>query len=306
MAEKNVLFLKNPHSVLAALQTRPHDVLELHLPPKLLASAVHSKRGGVGQEKNEGEGSSSELGPWVKVMQAARPLKIPLQASESALAAGGLKNPLGRRAAQAGRRSEGGSGSFAHSPPESGRGGGSGAKVRPKPSLSIEEFFAARPSELGGRFGTWLALDRLQDPQNIGALFRSAAFFGVRGVILTQDHSAAMTAAVYDVAAGGVEWVPHTLQVNLARALEMAKKAGLWIMGATEHAPQSFGSVPRDRAWLLILGNEEKGMRRLTEESCDSLVQITGQGSGSVSSLNVSVAGAVLMQWLTADNARPV
>ena len=104
--------------------------------------------------------------------------------------------------------------------------------------------------------------------------FRAAAFFGAQGILLTQERSAPLSAVVYDVASGGLEYVPFTLQINLQRAFEIAKDAGLWILGTSEHAKDGVDSIERDRPWLLVLGNEEKGMRRLTEESCDVLCKI--------------------------------
>ena len=96
---------------------------------------------------------------------------------------------------------------------------------------------------------------------------------------------------------GGVEHVPFTIQPNLQRGFEVAKEAGLWILGSSEHAHDDLQSVEADRPWLLVLGNEEKGMRRLTEESCDVLCKISAKGK--VSSLNVAVASGVMMSYLT-------
>lgn len=145
--------------------------------------------------------------------------------------------------------------------------------------------------------GLWLALDCLQDPHNVGAIFRTAAFFGVRGILLTKDRSAPMTPTVYDVAAGGVESVPFCQVPNLARAMETAKEAGLWLLGTSEHASSSYADVQRDRAWLLVIGNEEKGLRRLTLDNCDVICGIPPQGD--VTSLNASVAAAIMIARLS-------
>ncbi len=145
--------------------------------------------------------------------------------------------------------------------------------------------------------GVWLALDRLQDPHNVGAVFRTAAFFGIKGVILTQDKSAPLTGTVYDTAAGGVETVPIVMQTNLARALEIAKKKDLWVLGTSEHAEMPLSEVDRDRRWLLVIGKEEKGLRRLTKENCDQVCKIPPLGG--VTSLNVSVAAGIMMATLT-------
>jgi 23S rRNA (guanosine2251-2'-O)-methyltransferase len=172
------------------------------------------------------------------------------------------------------------------------------AVVKERPPVPLEELFASSAGSLtsGGQRGLWLALDSLQDPQNVGAIFRSAAFFGVKGIIVTQERSAPLSSAVYDVASGGMEYVPFTLQVNLQRAFEVAKKSDLWILGSSEHAHDDVESIPLDRSWLLVLGNEEKGMRRLTEESCDMLCKVSSRGQ--VGSLNVGTAAGILISRL--------
>jgi 23S rRNA (guanosine2251-2'-O)-methyltransferase len=178
---------------------------------------------------------------------------------------------------------------------DGGRIGTTYALVREKPGLPLEELYAHREGEHGSR-GLWLALDQLQDPHNVGAVFRTAAFFGVRGIIITQNRSAPLSATVYDIASGGIEHVPFTLQTNLARAIDLAKKSDLWVLGSTEHAPRDVAGVDRDRNWLLVVGNEEKGLRRLTLEKCDELCRIPPRGP--VTSLNVSVATGILVATL--------
>jgi 23S rRNA (guanosine2251-2'-O)-methyltransferase len=164
--------------------------------------------------------------------------------------------------------------------------------VKPRESLPVEALFAGAKDRQQGK-GLWLALDCLQDPHNIGAIFRTAAFLGVQGVILTEERSAPLSAAAYDVASGGLEHVPFTLQTNLQRGFEKAKEAGLWILGTSEHAHDALQAIPRDRPWLLVLGNEERGVRRLTEEACDMMCRIPQRGG--VDSLNVSVAAGILI-----------
>ena len=178
-----------------------------------------------------------------------------------------------------------------------GRQGRLMASVRSLSSVDPSDLFA-QVRDQGQAPGLWLALDCVQDPHNLGAVFRSAAFFGVRGVLLTRDRSAPLSAVVYDVASGGMESVPFSSPPNLDRALKVARDAGLWILGAAEEAPRDVSEVPRDRPWLLVLGNEETGLRRLTRENCDDLCRITSHGA--VGSLNISAAGAVLMAQLSA------
>lgn len=175
--------------------------------------------------------------------------------------------------------------------PKSGREGGAGADVEPREDVSIEELLE-RPADAEGH-GLWLACDRVQDPRNLGAVFRAAAFFGITGVLLTRDNSAPLTAVSYDTASGGMEHVPYTWATNLSRDLATTKEAGVWILGASERAEQDVDDVPRDRPWMLIVGNEEKGLRRLTLEACDDTCRLTPRGG--IASLNVAMAAAVLM-----------
>jgi 23S rRNA (guanosine2251-2'-O)-methyltransferase len=198
----------------------------------------------------------------------------------------GREQGRGRRQKQAGPKSE--------------RVGVASAQVREPAGLKDPtDLFATATESSGGSPGLWLALDCLQDPHNVGAIFRTAGFFGVRGIVVTRDRSAPLNATVLDVAAGGVEHVPFCAVPNLARALKAAKTAGLWLLGTTEHASESAFSITRDRPWLVILGNEEKGLRRLTLEECDLTCAIPARGA--VTSLNVSTAAAVLISRLTGE-----
>jgi len=177
---------------------------------------------------------------------------------------------------------------------EGGRAGPE-ASVKERAPIALDALYAGAT---GAKGGLWLALDSLQDPHNVGSIFRSAAFFGVRGIVMTSDRAAPLSAVVYDVASGGVEAVPFAVETNLRRALEAAKAAGLWILGSSEHATRNVEEVPRDRPWLLVLGNEEEGLRRLTLETCDEVCQIVPKGE-DVTSLNVSVAAGILVATLS-------
>lgn len=243
--------LRNPHSVLAALEQRPQAVVEIRLP------------------------TDKPTGAWRQVVEAAREIRVPILRSA----------PVG----DSRRRQR-------HAPANSGRSGQAEATVKERATVSVEELFANAVSVRDG-CGLWLALDRIQDPHNVGAIFRAAAFFGVVGVIITRDQSAPLSQTVYDVASGGIEHVPFSSPPNLSRALKTAKKAGLWILGATEHAETGMSDVARDRPWVLVLGNEEGGLRRLTLDQCDCVCALSG--AGPVKSLNVSVAAGVLMSQLT-------
>ncbi len=214
--------------------------------------------------------SLKPAGAWGEVVEAARRLGVPVKV--------GAERSLGPR--------RGGG-------DKSGRLGGTEAVVKEREPATLDELFAGVDRN---EFGLWLALDQVQDPHNAGAVFRTAAFFGVRGLILTRDRSAPMSAVVYDTASGGVEHVPFAQPANLRAALEAGKSAGLWVLGSSEHEGDDVFDVPRDRPWLLVLGNETSGMRRLTGATCDATCRLTPRGP--VTSLNVSAAAAALVAAL--------
>ena len=233
------LVLRNPHSVLAILETRPQDILEIHLP------------------------SSQVQKTWSQVRSSA--LDIGLRINET---------PKGDRRANPGRS------------------GSASAIVKPRKPVHLEHLFSNVSEN-----SIWLALDGVQDPQNLGSIFRTAAFFGLGGMLLTTRRSAPLSETVYDVASGGIEHVPFCLETNLSRALDFAKEHGLWILGTSERADTNLGTIERDRPWLLLLGSEDRGLRRLSEEKCDAVCRIPS--IGKVGSLNVSVAAAIFIHKLS-------
>lgn len=180
---------------------------------------------------------------------------------------------------------------------KTGREGSGEAIVSPRESTPEVELLADAQHRAKGR-GLWLAFDQLQDPHNLGAIFRTAAFFGVQGALLTADRSAPLSSVVYDTSAGGIEHVPFCIETNLSRSLDAAKEAGIWVLGTSEHATKDVSDVSRDRPWLLVIGNEGAGMRRLTEEHCDEVCSIKPRGV--LGSLNASVAAGILIAQLTA------
>jgi 23S rRNA (guanosine2251-2'-O)-methyltransferase len=168
------------------------------------------------------------------------------------------------------------------------------AIVLEKPMTPIDvawEILATQKTSL------WLALDQIQDPHNLGAILRSASFFDVRAVFLTRDRAAPLTPTVYDVSAGGVEYLPIVEVPNLARLFEQAKERGLWILGTSEHAETDLSSIALDRQWMLVVGNEQHGLRRLTLDLCDQVARIPSRGG--VTSLNASAATAVALAQLS-------
>ena len=139
----------------------------------------------------------------------------------------------------------------------------------------------------------WLILDHVQDPQNLGACLRTADAAGVQGVIVTKDQAVGITPTVCKVASGAAETVPVYQVTNLSRTISWLKEQGIWIAGAAGEAEKTIYATDVNMPIALVMGAEEKGMRRLTREQCDFLVKIPMQGS--VDSLNVSVAAGVLI-----------
>ena len=138
-----------------------------------------------------------------------------------------------------------------------------------------------------------LVLDGVTDPHNLGACLRSADAAGVDAVLAPKDRAAGLTPVVRKVACGAAESVPFIQVTNLARTLKELQDAGVWIVGTAGEAEQYIYDVELKGKLALVMGAEEKGMRRLTREHCDALVKLPM--AGQVESLNVSVATGVCL-----------
>jgi 23S rRNA (guanosine2251-2'-O)-methyltransferase len=136
-----------------------------------------------------------------------------------------------------------------------------------------------------------LILDGVQDPHNLGACLRTADATGVNGIITPRDRSVGLTASVRKVASGAAETVPLIQVTNLSRTLKWLKSEGVWLVGLAGEAQQALYEADLSGPLALIMGGEERGLRRLTRENCDLLVKLPMVGS--VESLNVSVAAGV-------------
>ena len=137
-----------------------------------------------------------------------------------------------------------------------------------------------------------LALDQVQDPQNLGALLRTADAFGVHGVVLPKHHQVGATAAAARVAMGALETVRIARETNLVQALEALKKSGIWVYGGTAEGGREPWQVDLRGPLCLVLGSEGRGLRPLVSRTCDGLLTIPVVGG--VGSLNVAAAGASL------------
>ena len=166
------------------------------------------------------------------------------------------------------------------------------ALVRPQELLAIEDLYAPAPSRAPAA-RLLLALDGIEDPQNLGALLRVADGAGADGVILPERRSAPLSATAVKASAGAAEHLRIARVVNLVRALEDLKRQGLWIIGLDERAAIDYDQFDFSGDCVLVLGREGAGLHDLVRRTCDHLLRIPM--AGGVSSLNVSTAGAVVL-----------
>lgn len=139
-----------------------------------------------------------------------------------------------------------------------------------------------------------LILDCVQDPHNLGAILRTADAAGVHAVVAPKDKAVGITETVRRISVGAADHVPFAQVTNLARTMEKLKAAGLWLVGTSDHAKsKSIYELDLKGPLALVMGAEEKGMRRLTEENCDFLASIPM--AGKVECLNVSVATGICL-----------
>ncbi len=163
--------------------------------------------------------------------------------------------------------------------------------------LEVRGSSALNESELvelvrdSGRNTLLLILDGVQDPRNLGACMRVADGVGATAVVAPKNRAAGMTVAAKKVASGAS--VPFVQVTNLARCLRSLKEEGVWLTATSDAAEQSLYESNLTGPMGIVLGGEEKGIRRLTKEVCDALVSIPMHGQ--VSSLNVSVAAWVVL-----------
>ncbi len=145
-----------------------------------------------------------------------------------------------------------------------------------------------------------LALDHLEDPQNLGSLLRTADAVGVSGIFIPKRRSVGLTPGAAKASAGAIQHVPVVRVTNLHQTLLSLKKEGFTIIGADQSASQNYKKIIYPKPLVLVLGNEQNGLHLLIKNFCDTLVKIPMKGN--LNSLNVGVAGALILyeifsQW---------
>lgn len=158
-------------------------------------------------------------------------------------------------------------------------------------------------AEQRGQLPFLLALDHLQDPQNVGSLLRTAEAVGVHGVALPKDRSATVNPTVARASSGAVEHLALCEVTNLMRALAWYQERGVWVVGLDPAGETRYDALAYDWPVAVVVGSEDKGLRPLVKRACDHLVHFPM--TGSVASLNAAVAGSLLLYhvWRTRDDA---
>jgi len=166
---------------------------------------------------------------------------------------------------------------------------GIGASVSPYPLAGFSDIVDKQRA--AGHF--LLLLDNVVDAHNLGALIRTALCVGIDGVIITKDRSAMPTPAVSRSSAGALEHIALAIVTNMVNTINMLKEKGVWIVGMDRASQSSIFSFDFSGSIALIIGGEEKGIRSLVKKHCDFITSIPQEGP--ITSLNASVAGAVVM-----------
>ena len=144
-----------------------------------------------------------------------------------------------------------------------------------------------------GRKAFFLILDSIQDPQNLGSLIRTSLGCGVQGVIIPKDRAVGITPSVVKASAGATAHLPIVKVVNIANTIDVLKKEGIWVYGASGEAGELIYDLDLDIHLAIVLGAEGKGIRPLVKKKCDRLFSIPMKGP--VSSFNVSVSGGMIL-----------
>lgn len=165
------------------------------------------------------------------------------------------------------------------------------AKVTPFKYSEVSDIFEL--AEEKGEAPFIVILDEVEDPHNLGSIARTAELFGVHGIIIPKRRSASVTATVYKSSVGAIEHVKVAKVNNINSTIEELKEKGVWIYGADIRAEEYSHEVDYSGPCALVIGNEGRGMSKLTVQKCDKLIKIPMVGK--INSLNASVAGGIMM-----------
>lgn len=165
------------------------------------------------------------------------------------------------------------------------------AKVTPFKYSDISDIFDLAKQK--GEEPFIVILDEIEDPHNLGSIARTAELFGVHGIIIPKRRSVSVTATVYKSSVGAIEHVKVAKVNNINSTIDELKEKGVWIYGADIRAEEYSHEVDYSGPCALVIGNEGRGMSKLTVQKCDKLIKIPMVGK--INSLNASVAGGIMM-----------
>jgi 23S rRNA (guanosine2251-2'-O)-methyltransferase len=157
--------------------------------------------------------------------------------------------------------------------------------------VELEDLLEAAQEE--GRPAFLLILDGVTDPQNLGAIVRSAHALGVHGVVIPKDRAVGITPAAVKASAGALEHCPIARVTNVARAVEELKQAGVWTVALAAEGEEELATIDLTSPIAIVMGSEGAGVRELVRKTCDHVAKIVM--AGKVGSLNVSAAGAIAL-----------
>ena len=165
------------------------------------------------------------------------------------------------------------------------------AKVTPYKYSEVSDILAL--AEERGEVPFIVILDEVEDPHNLGSIARTAELFGVHGIIIPKRRSASVSAAVYKSSVGAIEHMKIAKVTNLNATIEELKEKGIWVYGADIRAEEYSYQIDFSGPCAIIIGNEGRGISKLTVQKCDKLIKIPMVGK--INSLNASVAGGIMM-----------
>lgn len=165
------------------------------------------------------------------------------------------------------------------------------AQVAAYQYAELDDLFALAEKRNEAPF--FLLLDEIEDPHNLGSIMRTADATGAHGIIIPKRRAVGLTATVAKTSTGAIEHIPVVRVTNMARTIEELKERGVWIAGTDAGGKQDYRQFDGTMPLGLVIGSEGKGMGRLIREKCDFLIQLPM--TGHVTSLNASVAAAILM-----------